>query len=126
MSTEELAQKVVNWLQDAKAEDDPACRDALLDLRALARAYTNDSAVGPQLFIGLVHAMTEAKGDLARRQALFHKLVHALTEGTAKDDPARRRALFHELRAFAFESPSPGNSTYSSQSSTPDRAMRSG
>lgn len=43
---EPLARGLSNTLVDAKAEDDLARRDALLDeLRALARAHTDDFAV---------------------------------------------------------------------------------
>jgi erythromycin esterase-like protein len=68
---------LLNTLSDAKAEEDLARRDGLLDeLRALARAYANDAAVRLRLAWGLLATLADAKAgdDLARHDALLDEL----------------------------------------------------
>ncbi len=120
-----LAMGLFNTLNHAKAEDDLARRDALLDeLRALAGAYPDDPAVRERLAMGLFNTLNHAKAedDLARRDALLDELralagaypadpavrkqlamglFNTLNHAKAEDDLARRDALLDELRALA-------------------------
>ncbi len=91
---EQLAKGLFNTLNHAKAEDDLARRDALLDeLRALAGAYPDDAAVRELLAMGLFATLNDAKAedDLARRDALLDEL-RALA-GAYPDDAAVREQL---------------------------------
>jgi hypothetical protein len=124
-----LSAGLFNTLIYAKAEDDLARRDALLDqLRGLARDYPDDAAVREQLARGLLNTLVDAKAedDLARRDALLDEqralahdypndatvrerlaegLFNTLNDAKAEDDLARRNALLDELRALAHDYP---------------------
>ena len=120
-----LASALINTLNDAKAENDRARRDALLDtLRDLACTYPDDAAVRKSLAQGLFNTLNDAKAenDLARRDALLDELrdlartypddaavrerlagglANTLVYAKAEGDRARRDALLDELRALA-------------------------
>jgi hypothetical protein len=120
-----LSAGLLNTLADAKAENDLACRDTLLDeLRALARTYPDDAAVREGLARGLLKTLTDAKAedDLARRDTLLDELralartypddaavreglagglLKTLTDAKAEDDLDRRDTLLDELCALA-------------------------
>ncbi len=124
-----LAIGLSDALNQAKAEDDLARRDALLEeLRALAGAHPEDAAVRAQLARGLFATVNYAKNedDLARRDALLEELralagahpedagvraqlarglFNTQAEAKAEDDLARRDALLVELRALAGAHP---------------------
>jgi hypothetical protein len=117
-----LGTALFNAMFDAKADDDLARRDALLDeLRALPADFPDDAAVREPLAIGLFNT-AEAEHDLTRRDALLDELralAHAYADNAAvrqwlamglcsgqadakrEDDLTRRDALFDELRALA-------------------------
>ena len=109
-------------VKNAKAENDLARRDALMEeLRQLHRAYPEDAAVREQLAKGLVNTQVDAKAenDLARRDALMEDLrqlhraypedaavrerlakglFNARIAAEAENDLGRRDALMEELR----------------------------
>jgi hypothetical protein len=120
-----LSGGLFNTLVYAKAEDDLARRDSLLDeLRALARTYPDDAAVREQLARALFKTLNDVKAedDLARRDSLLDELralartypndaavreqlasglFNTLVYAKAEDDLARRDSLLDELRALA-------------------------
>ncbi len=126
------AMGLINTLNDAKAENDLARRDALLEeLRSLARVQPADGAVREQLANGLFNTLNDAKAenDLARRDALLEELrslarahpadgavreqlakglSNTLVGATTENEPARRDALLEELRSLARAHPADG------------------
>jgi hypothetical protein len=124
-----LAAGLFNTLIHAKAEDDLARRDTLLDeLRALARSYPDDAVVRDWLAGGLFNTLidTKAEDDLARRDTLLDELralarshpddavvrdrmarglFNTLIHTKAEDDLARRDTLLDELHALARSYP---------------------
>jgi hypothetical protein len=124
-----FAMGLVNTLNDAKGEQDPAWRDALLEeLRMLAGRFPDNAAMIECLAKGLFNILIYAKGehDLTRRDALLEELrmladrypqdiavrkqfakslFNTLNEAKDEHDLAQRDALLEELRLLAGRYP---------------------
>jgi hypothetical protein len=124
-----LAMGLLNTLIDAKAEGHLTRRDALLEeLRALAGAQPEDTAIREPLARGVLSALSPAKteDDRKRRDALLEELralaaahpkdaavrewlakgvFSTLNCAKAEDDLTRRDALLEELRALTRAHP---------------------
>ena len=99
-------------VKNAKAENDLARRDALMEeLRQLHRAYPEDAAVREQLAKGLVNTQVDAKAenDLARRDALMEDLrqLHRAYPGTCYPQAISQRPLQRPDRRQGRKRPGP-------------------